>query len=150
MVQQNIGMGNLSSGMNFSMLNIMGIINATDDIKMNRMVLRTSRNRAMATFFDLDLPVDVEANFGIKKTPKKIFIIFYPSDGKEILQKKLIQICDLLSASRYAPPNASDRLGALGSLENTIKEKKEYLHQAELSIKNFLKEMSGNENKPAK
>ena len=37
---------------NNSLLHLMGIIKSTDEIKMNRMVLRASRGRAMITFFD--------------------------------------------------------------------------------------------------
>ena len=80
---------NNSSGIvhNSSLLNIMGIINATDDIKMNRMVLRCSRGRAMTTFFDFVYPSDLAFDFTKnKKIVKKIFIIFYPSEGREVLK----------------------------------------------------------------
>ena len=144
---------NNSSGIvhNSSLLNIMGIINATDDIKMNRMVLRCSRGRAMTTFFDFVYPSDLAFDFTKnKKIVKKIFIIFYPSEGREVLKKKLLQICDVLSASRYSPPEEAERQMVIDNLASTIKEKKDYLIQAEGSISNFLREVSGNETKPGK
>ena len=144
---------NNSSGIvhNSSLLNIMGIINATDDIKMNRMVLRCSRGRAMTTFFDFVYPSDLAFDFTKnKKIVKKIFIIFYPSEGREVLKKKLLQICDVLSASRYSPPEEAERQMVIDNLASTIKEKKDYLIQAEGSIRNFLREVSGTEVKPGK
>ena len=136
---------------NNTLLPLMGIIKATDEIKMNRMVLRASRGRAMITFFDFIYPSNLSFDFAKnQKIEKKIFIIFYPIDGRDYLLKKLLMICDLLYASKYNPPDENDNKSALTQLDNTIKEKKEYLIQAEGSIKNFLNEICGNENKPGR
>ena len=130
---------------------IMGVISATDALKMNRMVIRCSRGRAMTTFFDFEYPPNLKIDFITNsKTQRKIFIIIYPSEGKEVLFRKLIQICDLFAASRYQPPDNPNKQQILSDLTNTIKEKKDYLLQAENSIRNYLLEVSGNENKPGK
>ena len=134
-----------------ALLNVMGVINASDDIKMNRMVLRCSRGRAMTTFFDFVYPKELSFDFtSNKKVEKKIFIIFYPSEGREVLYRKLLQICDLLSASRYMLPEDVERELIISNLESTIKEKKEYLIQAEGSIRNFLRDIAGTDTKPGK
>lgn len=130
---------------------IMGVISATDALKMNRMVIRCSRSRAMTTFFDFEYPSNLKMDFiANSKIQRKIFIIIYPSDGREVLFRKLIQICDLFSASRYQAPDNPNKQQILSDLQNTIKEKKDYLIQAETSIRNYLLEVSGNENKPGK
>ena len=136
---------------NNSLLHLMGIIKSTDEIKMNRMVLRASRGRAMITFFDFIYPSNLIFDFTKnEKIEKKIFIIFYPNEGREYLLKKLLMICDVLFASKYNPPEDNNRKNVLTQLELTIKEKKEYLIQAEGSIKNFLREICGNEDKPGR
>lgn len=138
----------LAAGGNKAILNIMGVINANDDIKMNRMVLRISRGRAMVTFFDFVYPEELVFNFTKdKKIQKKIFIIFFPIEGRDFLYKKLLQICDVLSASRYRLPEMNEDENPIETLKNQIMEKKNYLIQAEGSIKNFLRDVCGNENK---
>ncbi|MCQ2819521.1 MAG: V-type ATPase subunit a family protein, partial [archaeon] len=143
---QNPGAVNLN---NNSLLNIMGVINAKDDIKMNRMVLRVSHGRAMVTFFDCEYPKEMDFDFNKnEKIEKKIFMIFFPVEGKDFLYRKLLSICDLLSASRYNTPesNENEKESPIEALKSSIKEKKDFLTEAEGSIRNFLRNVCGNEN----
>ena len=59
-----------------SLISFMGVIRAEDEIKMNRMILRSGHGRAIATFFDFVYPKELTFEF-IKneKEEKKIFIV---------------------------------------------------------------------------
>ena len=134
-----------------SIISFMGVIRAEDEIKMNRMILRCSHGRAIATFFDFVYPKEITFDFiRNDKEEKKIFIIIFPSEAKNYLLKKMLQICDILSCSHYIPPENETKEEILRNLEKKIKDKKEYLIESEGSIKNFLRHFSGSEEKPAR
>ena len=133
-----------------SLISFMGVIRADDEIKMNRMILRMGRGRAIATFFDMDIPQYISYNVLKKKDEKKIFIVIFPTEAKEYLMKKMLQICDILSASHYIPPENETKEEILRNLEKKIREKRQYIIESETSIKKFLKKFSGNEDKPAR
>ena len=101
-----------------SLVSFMGVIRAKDEIKMNRMIIRMGRGRAIATFFDMDIPQYLSFNIMNKDEEKKIFIVIFPTEAKEYLMKKMLQICDLLSASHYIPPEDKKE-------EKIVEEKKE-------------------------
>ena len=79
-----------------SLVSFMGVIRAEDEIKMNRMILRCSHGRAIATFFDFVYPREISFDFiRNDKEEKKIFIVIFPAQAKEYLLKKMLQICDI-------------------------------------------------------
>ena len=133
-----------------SLISFMGVIRADDEIKMNRMIIRMGRGRAIATFFDMDIPQYLSFNILNKFDEKKIFIVIFPAEAKEYLMKKMLQICDILSASHYIPPENETKEEILRNLEKKIKDKRQFLIESEASIKKFLKQFSGNEEKPAR
>ena len=134
-----------------SLISFMGVIKAEDEIKMNRMILRSAHGRAIATFFDFVYPKELTFDF-IKndKEEKKIFIVLFPSEAKNYILKKLLQICDILSCSHYIPPENETKEEILRNLERIIKDKREYLIESEGTIKKFLRQFSGSEDKPAR
>ena len=134
-----------------SLVSFMGVIRAEDEIKMNRMILRCSHGRAIATFFDFVYPREISFDFiRNDKEEKKIFIVIFPSQAKEYLLKKMLQICDILSSSHYIPPENETKEEIMRDLDRIIKDKKEYIKESEYSIKKFLKQFSGTEDKPAR
>ena len=134
-----------------SLVSFMGVIRAEDEIKMNRMILRCSHGRAIATFFDFVYPRDITFDFVRNdKEEKRIFIVIFPSQAKEYLLKKMLQICDILSSSHYIPPENESKEEIMRNLDRIIKDKKQYIKESESSIKKFLKEFSGTEDKPAR
>ena len=133
-----------------SLVSFMGVIRADDEIKMNRMILRMGRGRAIATFFDMDIPQYLSSTILKKKDEKKIFIVIFPTEAKEYLMKKMLQICDILSASHYIPPENETKEEILKNLGKKIRDKRQYLIESEASIKKFLRKFSGNEDKPAR
>ena len=64
--------------------------------------------------------------------------------------KKMLQICDILSASHYIPPENETKEEILKNLEKKIRDKRQYLIESEASIKKFLRKFSGNEERPAR
>ena len=133
-----------------SLVSFMGVIRADDEIKMNRMIIRMGRGRAIATFFDMDIPQYLSSNLLKKKDEKKIFIVIFPTEAKDYLMKKMLQICDILSASHYIPPENETKEEILKNLEKKIRDKRQYLIESEASIKKFLRKFSGNEERPAR
>ncbi len=134
-----------------SLISFMGVIRAEDEIKMNRMILRGSHGRAIATFFDYVYPKEITFDFiRNDKEEKKIFIVIFPSEAKDYLLKKMLQICDILSCSHYIPPENETKEEILRNLDKKISDKKEYIIESEGTIKNFLRQFSGSEEKPAR
>ena len=133
-----------------SIITFMGVIRADDEIKMNRMIIRMGRGRAIATFFDMDVQQYLSFNIIDKNTEKKIFIVIFPAEAKEYLIKKMLQICDILSASHYVLPQDETKEEIIRNLEKKIKDKRQYLVESEASIKKFLRQFSGSEEKPAR
>ena len=62
----------------------------------------------------------------------------------------MLQICDILSCSHYIPPENETKEEILRNLDKKISDKKEYIIESEGTIKNFLRQFSGSEEKPAR
>lgn len=125
---------------------IAGVIRAEDDMKMKRMIFRTSKGRAIPTFFDLTIE-----NRTLKtKTEKKIFTIFYQGGSENVLQRKLLSVCDLFGASRFTIPKREDIPNEINALQKEICDKKDFLKSAETTIRDFIKDKIGSEGVPAK
>ena len=125
---------------------IAGVIRAEDDMKMKRMVFRTSKGRAIPTFFDLTIE-----NRTLKtKTEKKIFTIFYQGGSENVLQSKLLSVCDLFGASRFTIPSREEIPKEINALQKEICDKKDFLKSAETAIRDFIKDKIGAEGVPAK
>ena len=125
---------------------IAGVIRAEDDMKMKRMIFRTSKGRAIPTFFDLTIE-----NRTLKtKTEKKIFTIFYQGGSENVLQRKLLSVCDLFGASRFTIPKREDIPNEINALQKEICDKKDFLKSAEVTIRDFIKDKIGSEGVPAK
>ena len=134
----------------------MGVIRADNEIKMNRMILRMGKGRAISTFFDFEIPqhlIPDSHNFSKNKfisEEKKIFIVIFPSEAREYLIKKMLQICDILSANHYIIPENKTKAEIMRNLEKKIMDKRQYLIESEISIKKYLKKFSGNEDQPSR
>lgn len=137
---------NMEEGFQSDLNFLAGVIKAEDDLRMKRMIFRLSRGRAIPTFFDLITENKFAVIVRIKqkiRTQKKIFTIFFQGGTENILLNKLIKICDLFGASRYNIPRRSEVMGEIGKLQNEINEKKNFLKQAENSIREFIRNKVG-------
>ena len=118
---------------------IAGVIKAEDDLRMKRMIFRISKGRAIPTFFDL-----VTENKILKsKIQKKIFTIFFQGGVENVLLGKLLKVCDIFGASRFNVPKREEMHSQINQLQGDIAEKKQFLKQAETSIKDFFGDKIG-------
>lgn len=128
-----------NQGLNF----LAGVIKADDDLKMKRMIFRASKGRAIATFFDLENSEHIPTKESSNKIKKKIFTVFFQGGNENVLLHKLLRICDIFGASRYNIPRRDEIHSQVQALEAEMYEKKDYLKQAEISIKNYLRDKLG-------
>lgn len=142
--------GMIEEGVDLGLKFIAGVINADEDLKMKRMIFRASKGRAMSHFFDFANVDFASYPQGTDKVVKKIFIIFFQGGVENILLNKLLKICDVLGASRYNLPRRDDVNNQVRALQAEIDEKKTFLKEAELSIKNYLRDKLGTEKQPGK
>ena len=125
---------------------ISGVIKAEDDIKFKRMLFRVSRGRAIPSFFDLTIE-----NRALQITKeKKIFIIFLQGGRSSFIFHKILSICDLFGASRFAIPQRDRLPREIFNLQQEIFDKKTYLKSVETSIKEFFKDKIGENGIPGK
>ena len=133
--------------LNDSELNfISGVIKAEDDIRFKRMIFRASKGRAIPTFFDLTIE-----NKALQiKQEKKIFIICLQGEQNSFLFQKILNICDIFGASRFAIPPREKIHKEIFNLQQEIFDKKTYLKSIETSIKDFFKDKIGENGIPGK
>jgi V-type H+-transporting ATPase subunit a len=118
---------------------IAGVIKAEDDLRMKRMIFRISKGRAIPTFFDLV----TESKINKTKIQKKIFTVFFQGGIENILLGKLLKVCDIFGASRFNIPRREEMHSQINSLQCDIAEKKQFLKQAETSIKDYYRDKIG-------
>ena len=155
---------------NNKILFLIGITNAENEMKLKRLIFRASRGNAMSNFFNISESVEQimkeiiindqdEFNqnniknvdlslFDSKddfKDRKKIFLIFYPFDGKDFLKNKLIQICDIFNCSIYELEGKADEIKKeINNIIIDINDKIKILIETKKHIKSFLKNLAGN------
>jgi V-type H+-transporting ATPase subunit a len=135
----------LEEGGNSGFVFLAGVIKAEDDIKMKRMIFRVSRGTALSTFFDfVNLEMKIKDSDSSPKIEKKIFTIFFQNGQDNYLLHKMLKICDLFAASRFHIPRRSDIQEEIKKIDKDITDKKNFLNQAESSIKYFLRDKIGN------
>ena len=167
----NISINSNNNGVNNNkILFLIGITNAENEMKMKRSIFRASRGNAISNFFNIsesieqmmkDILVNDQEEFNqnnIKnldltlfysnddfKNKKKIFLIFYPFDGKDFLKNKLIKICDIFNSSIYEIEGKAEEIKKdINNIISDIFEKIKILIETNKHIKSFLKTLSGN------
>lgn len=122
---------------------IAGAINANEELKFKKMIFRASRGRVIISFFDFQIP---KFNHMLKNqkngdnSVKKIFVIFYQGGEEKILMGKMLNICDVIGASRYIVPSRDSLQCSLEQLGLKIDQLKVMMEKAEESVRKFLKE----------
>ena len=125
---------------------IAGVIKATDEARMKRMIFRISRGRAFPTFFEFPSQkkeIKIQVNFFLIQDQKRIFSIFFQTGIENILMGKLLNICDIFSASRYEIPAREKLHSELNQLNVEIEEKLRFIGQSENAIKIFIQDKLG-------
>ena len=77
---------------------ITGLCNASDELRMKRMIFRVSRDKVLCTFFDAEFPEEFKP-----KEPMKIFVMFCPKI--DYLVAKMLKVCDIYNCPRFDIPD---------------------------------------------
>ena len=141
---------------------IAGVVKLSDELKMKRMIFRTSRGRALVSFYDLSINNDeylytssikhrgfsfannnkkgsiINDSYFIDGHKKVIFNILFQSGVENVLLGKILKICELFQASRYNVPNRNEIQIEISKIEDDIKQKKNLLIQTEKSINDII------------
>ena len=114
---------------------ILGLCYASDELRMKRMIFRTSRDKVLCTFFDAEFQDEFKP-----KEQMKIFVIFCPKI--DYLITKLLKVCDIYNCPRFDIPNdyAGHVMEILPNIEDKIMEHKNYLFEAKRTLKSHLEE----------
>ncbi len=146
--QDNISkLGMMEEGSNSDLNFIAGVIKAEDEMRMKRAIFRISRGRAVPTYFDL---VTDNKTLRGPSVLKKIFTIFFQGGVENVLLSKLLKVCDIFGASRFSIPRRDEMQVQINQLQSEITEKKNFLRQADTSIKDFIRNKIGYDLQPAK
>jgi V-type H+-transporting ATPase subunit a len=119
-----------------------GLINSEDEIKMKRMIFRMSKGTCVPSFFESTTKLNDRES---KDKNKKIFTILIHCSSNNYFLNKFLNICDLFGASKFLI-SGSTVSDILRDLHIEISEKKEFLRESEISIKNYLRMIMGNVN----
>ena len=114
---------------------ITGLCNASDELRMKRMIFRISRDKVLCTFFDAEFPKEF-----LPKEPMKIFVIFCPKI--DYLISKMIKVCEVYNCPRFdIPENYVGRaMEILPNISEKILEHKNYLFEAKKTLKSNLED----------
>ena len=139
---------NMETGQETRMNFLSGTVNVDDELGMSRKIFRVSRGQSVVAFFDYptlslidNSTVTNEANKS--KHKKRIFTIFFFGDSQSYLKDKILKICDLYNCSRYSIPEEVEIKKIIDTCEKDIREQKNFLIEADISIRNNLKEKLG-------
>lgn len=149
-IDSKVDINNTSEAGHETSLNfVTGIANVDDEWRMKRMVFRASKGRALVTFFDLSdvtlcenvIRLDDE---NIIDMNKRIYTIFFHGENQSYLMEKIIKICDLFNCSRYNISNRVEIKKIIEACDKEIREKQNFLREADWSIRNNLRDKLGN------
>jgi hypothetical protein len=135
-------LSSLESGFQTGFNHIAGVIKADDEMRMGRMIFRASKGRAVPSFFDFTESVKNRGEDNKGAIRKRIFTITFLS-SENVLMNKLIKICDIFGASRYAIPQVNELSKELNKLIQEIDTQKDFLRRAEENINSFIQERIG-------
>ena len=114
---------------------ITGLCNASDELRMKRMIFRVSRDKVLCTFFDAEFPEEFKP-----KEPMKIFVMFCPKI--DYLIAKMLKVCDVYNCPRFDIPDnyVGHVMEILPDISEKILEHKNYLYEAKKTLKSHLED----------
>ena len=154
----------IMSSTNTNLVLMAGIIPIEYEMRFKRMIFRVSRGNATTAFYNLEISPEEYyytanlrqralsmTNFNkIKilgsesyqnmKNRKKIFSVVFTGSEENILLKKILKVCEIFQASRYAIPQSIKIQSELAALAEDITEKKNILINIERNLVTLLKE----------
>ena len=154
----------IMSSTNTNLVLMAGIIPIEYEMRFKRMIFRVSRGNATTAFYNLEIsPEEYYYTANLKqralsmtnfnkikilgsesyqnmKNRKKIFSVVFTGSEENILLKKILKVCEIFQASRYAIPQSIKIQSELATLAEDITEKKNILINIERNLVTLLKE----------
>ena len=154
----------IMSSTNTNLVLMAGIIPIEYEMRFKRMIFRVSRGNATTAFYNLEIsPEEYYYTANLKqralsmtnfnkikilgsesyqnmKNRKKIFSVVFTGSEENILLKKILKVCEIFQASRYAIPQSIKIQSELAALAEDITEKKNILINIERNLVTLLKE----------
>ncbi len=154
----------IMSSTNTNLVLMAGIIPIEYEMRFKRMIFRVSRGNATTAFYNLEISPEEYyytanlrqralsmTNFNKQKilgsesyqnmkNRKKIFSVVFTGSEENILLKKILKVCEIFQASRYAIPQSIKIQSELAALAEDITEKKNILINIERNLVTLLRE----------
>ena len=154
----------IMSSTNTNLVLMAGIIPIEYEMRFKRMIFRVSRGNATTAFYNLEispeeyyytanlrqralsmtnfnkLKISGSESYQNMKNRKKIFSVVFTGSEENILLKKILKVCEIFQASRYAIPQSIKIQSELAALAEDITEKKNILINIERNLVTLLRE----------
>ena len=156
------------TSLNTNLVLMAGTVPIENEMKLKRMIFRISRGNATTAFYDLNVDRDeylytstvrqrgfsiADMNirqqnmeniklFNAMNNKKKIFSVVFAGGAENILLKKILKVCEIYQASRYAVPKSSKIKSEVAALSEDIRDKKSMLQSIEKTLSDLLKEIN--------
>ena len=154
----------IMSSNNTNLVLMAGIIPIEYEMRFKRMIFRVSRGNATTAFYNLEISPEEyyytanlrqralsmtnfnklkilgSESYQNMKNRKKIFSVVFTGSEENILLKKILKVCEIFQASRYAIPQSIKIQSELAALAEDITEKKNILINIERNLVTLLRE----------
>ena len=154
----------IMSSTNTNLVLMAGIIPIEYEMRFKRMIFRVSRGNATTAFYNLEISPEEyyytanlrqralsmtnfnklkilgSESYQNMKNRKKIFSVVFTGSEENILLKKILKVCEIFQASRYAIPQSIKIQSELAALAEDITEKKNILINIERNLVTLLRE----------
>ena len=154
----------IMSSTNTNLVLMAGIIPIEYEMRFKRMIFRVSRGNATTAFYNLEISPEEyyytanlrqralsmtnfnklkilgSESYQNMKNRKKIFSVVFTGGEENILLKKILKVCEIFQASRYAIPQSIKIQSELAALAEDITEKKNILINIERNLVTLLRE----------
>ena len=115
---------------------ISGICEAVDEIKIKRLIFRSSRGRALPTFFNINLKGKKDKYFEEKFKEKRMFLILVQGN---YLLNKMNTILKIFNCTIYDIPSPEEVKPLLFKIGTDLSNKEKLIKEGEITFINFLR-----------
>ena len=116
---------------------ITGFCKTEDEMKISRMIFRTSKDRAIPSFFDIDYQDIKNEIIKTHLSDKKLFLVFV--QGK-YLPSKIKKILNIYNCSILEMPHGTKFKDEIDNIKNELNEKEKFLNEGRKILNNLLLE----------
>nr|QBH22568.1 V-type proton ATPase subunit a [Philasterides dicentrarchi] len=124
------------------MSSIVGLIDASEALRFQRMVFRVTKGNTYSEIKDIDWQDDpIIDPQTLLPLDKKVFIIIYPRSSMDIIKNKLNRICDSFNCSKFGIPQyQAEYIDKLHEIEEQKKESASLVEMTKYNLVQYFKE----------